>query len=280
MYGPLFFLYSKSLIYESFKFKISQSYHFIPAILILILSLLDFKVCRYFGLMFYISLIIYLTYTIKDILAFREVIKDTQSSINLKDLRWLQWTIIIFCLTLFLDIIDQFIWSLDLIFGISSIHLSLLLLINWMYYKGLRQPQIFLGISENDQQLSLNKEDYFLDRVPNSTENKDLEKIKQFMIDSNIYIKPDLNLNELALCLELSPRQLSYLINNFLNQNFVTFVNHYRIEKAKQRLKNPKEKGETILEIMYEVGFNSKSSFNTLFKQNTGYTPSEFKNLP
>jgi AraC-like DNA-binding protein len=195
-------------------------------------------------------------------------------------LKWLQWTITLFCLTLILDIVDQFIWSMDLIFGISSIHLTLLFLINWMYNKGLRQPQIFLGITENDQQLSLNKEDFILNRVPNSTEKKDIEKIKQFMIDSNIYTKPDLNLNELALCLELSPRQLSYLINNFLNQNFVTFVNHYRIEKAKHRLKNPKEKGETILEIMYEVGFNSKSSFNTLFKESTGYTPSEFKNLP
>ncbi|MCB0684696.1 MAG: AraC family transcriptional regulator, partial [Saprospiraceae bacterium] len=46
---------------------------------------------------------------------------------------------------------------------------------------------------------------------------------------------------------------------------------------ARERLANPADPKETILEVMYEVGFNSKSSFNTLFKQQTGLTPSEYK---
>ena len=62
-----------------------------------------------------------------------------------------------------------------------------------------------------------------------------------------------------------------------LDQNFVGFVNQYRIEMAKDKLRNISDRGETILEIMYDVGFNSKSSFNTLFKQNTGLTPSDFR---
>jgi len=59
----------------------------------------------------------------------------------------------------------------------------------------------------------------------------------------------------------------------------VGFINDYRIELAKDRFKNPIDAKETILEIMYDVGFNSKSSFYTIFKQKTGHTPSEYKKI-
>jgi AraC-like DNA-binding protein len=97
------------------------------------------------------------------------------------------------------------------------------------------------------------------------------------MEKNSLHANPELNLKDLSKHLELSPRRLSYLINTFLNQNFMGFVNDYRIKKAKYLLSNPKEKGETVLEVMYVVGFNSKSSFFTIFKQKTGVTPSEFK---
>jgi len=54
-------------------------------------------------------------------------------------------------------------------------------------------------------------------------------------------------------------------------------ISNIRIEEAKRLLTNPKDKKITVLEVMYEVGFNSKSSFNTLFKKYTGVTPSEIK---
>ena len=67
------------------------------------------------------------------------------------------------------------------------------------------------------------------------------------------------------------------MINETVGQNFFDFVNRYRIEEAKKLLANPADKKITVLEVLYEVGFNSKSSFNTLFKKHTGLTPSEFK---
>ena len=63
-----------------------------------------------------------------------------------------------------------------------------------------------------------------------------------------------------------------------LQQNFFDFINRYRIEEATRLLTNPEDKKITILEVLYKVGFNSKSSFNTLFKKYTGITPTEFRN--
>jgi AraC-like DNA-binding protein len=77
--------------------------------------------------------------------------------------------------------------------------------------------------------------------------------------------------------MDLPMRQLSVLINQYLNQHFFDFVNEYIINKAKEILKNPEKKEVTILEILYEVGFNSKSSFNTAFKKHTGLTPTQFR---
>jgi AraC-like DNA-binding protein len=73
-------------------------------------------------------------------------------------------------------------------------------------------------------------------------------------------------------------RDLSILINHHINQHFFDFVNEYRIKKAMTILKNPAKKDRTVLQILYEVGFNSKSSFHTSFKKHTNQTPIEFRN--
>jgi len=75
----------------------------------------------------------------------------------------------------------------------------------------------------------------------------------------------------------ISSCELSILINHHLNKHFFDFINEYRIEKAMELLTNPERKEYTVLEILYEVGFNSKSSFNTAFKKHTGLTPTEYR---
>ena len=60
-------------------------------------------------------------------------------------------------------------------------------------------------------------------------------------------------------------------------KNFYNFINEFRIEAAKEILQDPSSKGKNILQIAYEVGFNSKSAFNTYFKRLTGKTPSAYR---
>jgi len=277
LYGPVLFLYARSLVYRKFPFRISQLPHLLPAAVFVVFAAFGHSLCSALGVLLYVSLLAYITLAIRDLVAYRKVIRETQSSNAQMDLKWLQWTLIIFSFSLLLDMVDQFLVSLDLVAGISSIHLAILLLINWIFYKGLKQPQIFLGISDSDEWLAKHTPDPADSRMPGEEEKKELERIKQYMQSSRAYTRAELSLTELASMLDMSPRRLSYLINGFLDQNFVGFVNQYRIEMAKERLMDHSDLGETILEIMYDVGFNSKSSFNTLFKQNTGLTPSNFR---
>ncbi len=273
-YGPLLYLYTQSLIYKKFSLDKKKWTHAIPFFIMLISALIGYALCSRFGSLLYISLIAYSAVAIRDIVRYRVVVKQTQSSIFQMNLSWLQWMLIAFTCTFLIDIYQHFYAEINIIPGLSLVNVSLLILINGMFYKGLKQPMIFQGISLADETLvspiSMTKEEA---DIP----DEELIRIKNYMASLEPFKDAALTLNELASQLEMPARKLSGLINRHFGQNFIDFVNTYRIELAKSRLKNPVDPKETILEVMYEVGFNSKSSFNTLFKQKTGSTPSDFK---
>ena len=98
-------------------------------------------------------------------------------------------------------------------------------------------------------------------------------------IRKKLYLDPLLNLEKLARQLNISDKQLSQLINESAGINFNDFINRYRIEEAQMLIKKNNEQQPNILTIAYEVGFNSKSTFNTAFKKFTNSTPSEYRRL-
>ena len=276
-YGPLLYFYSRSLIYKESEFEYKQLIHLLPFVFLAVMAISKISVCEYAGAIMYLSLIGYIAVSIKGLIKYRNILKQVQSKEGQIELRWLQNFMVIFCLTLLLDIVDQFVLGLDITQGVSSIHLMLLFLINWVFYKGLKQPQIFMGISRNDVNIIQNQQVNATPKKPNAEEHDELNRLDEFMRSSEIYIDPDLNINELAKAVSIPARRLSFLINGFLDKNFIGYINEFRIELAKERLKNPKDEGETISEIMYDVGFSSKSSFNSFFKNHTGMTPSQFR---
>ena len=215
-YGPLLYLYSHSLIYKSFFYKKQQLIHFSPFLIFFVLIILGNSICSYIGYLIYISLIIYVSLAVKEILRYRKIIKETQSSVEKVNLVWLEWTMILFCFTLILDMIDQLVWSMDIVANISTIHLTLLLLINWMFYKGLRQPQIFLGITQLDEDVFQEKKNISKEKKPTQEEQKEIDFLLSFMEDNAIYMNAELNINQLSEYVGIPSRQLSYLINAFL----------------------------------------------------------------
>lgn len=92
------------------------------------------------------------------------------------------------------------------------------------------------------------------------------------------YINMDLTLKDLATALDTYPYYITQVLNTVFNQNFYDFINTYRVEEVQRRLSDPQFKNLTILAVAYDCGFNSKSSFNRIFKQKTGLTPSQYKN--
>ena len=88
------------------------------------------------------------------------------------------------------------------------------------------------------------------------------------------YLDPDLTLNSLANLLDIPPHHLSQIINQFEEQNFNDFVNKYRVDEFIDRASQVSHL--SFLGIALDSGFNSKSTFNTVFKKHKGATPSQF----
>jgi AraC-like DNA-binding protein len=102
-----------------------------------------------------------------------------------------------------------------------------------------------------------------------------LARLESLMRDERAYRDPSLSLNSLAECLGISPYQLSELINSKLGKSFPAFVDARRVEDAKMLLLA--EKDRKVLDIAFESGFNSSSSFYAVFRDSTGTTPSRFR---
>lgn len=92
-----------------------------------------------------------------------------------------------------------------------------------------------------------------------------------------IYKDEKISLQSLSEKLSIPPYQFSQIINTRLNKNFFDLINSFRIQEAKEQLTDPAKSQLTILEIAYDVGFNSKVSFNKAFKKFTKMTPSQFR---
>ena len=103
------------------------------------------------------------------------------------------------------------------------------------------------------------------------------KKLLYLLEAERIYRDEDLTLQSLADKLDVSPHQLSWIINEVLHLSFSTLVNGYRIEEVKGRLSDPSFNHSSILQAAFDSGFNTKAAFYRAFKKATGMTPSEFK---
>ncbi|MBK7058901.1 MAG: AraC family transcriptional regulator [Leptospiraceae bacterium] len=101
------------------------------------------------------------------------------------------------------------------------------------------------------------------------------KRIDELMLEQKIYLDDELRLNTLAEELSITPHQLSRILNETYKKNFNEFINAYRIAEAEKILLADTKR--SILSVAYEVGFNSKGTFNSHFLKVTGLRPSEYR---
>lgn len=171
---------------------------------------------------------------------------------------------------------EIFLWANVLVGSIA------LFITCWFIMKALNHPELFRGVNSK---LKLTKdilpevEDKSASsNVQNDLISSQISALKQYMVEKEPFLDPSLTIQELANQIDIPVRDLSVLINHQMDQHFFDFVNEYRIQKAMNILKDQSKSQLTVLEILYEVGFNSKSSFNTSFKKYTNLTPTAYRN--
>lgn len=286
LFAPLFFLYIRKLLFH-YPVTKRAAFHFVPAGLHLIYALSSFRFSEdeyakmamegslkgewmvIFGILC-IWLFSYWIYSARLLIKFR--IKKEEVISFRHNLHYLSIFLgaVLFCYLL------GIIFSLDFFFGIklfsfTGINLGWivlpLLIYSVSYYAFIQPEAMRVSFPEKKKPLSRLNEVAF-------DQNK--EKLKQLMQQEKLYMNPLLKLNDIAERIPLDVTKLSWLINEGYGCNFYDFVNQYRIEAFIEKLNTNEHKHQTLLALAYEVGFNSKTTFNKSFKNKLGLTPSAY----
>ncbi len=133
-----------------------------------------------------------------------------------------------------------------------------------------RYPSFF-----RDLALVMENEKYRTSRLRGADLDEIARSLDRLMRTEHLYRDEELSLAGLAERVELTPHQLSEYFNNHLKQNFARYINHHRIQEARDLLTGQPE--QTVLAVAYQVGFNSKSSFNAAFARETGLSPRRYR---
>ena len=114
----------------------------------------------------------------------------------------------------------------------------------------------------------------------NNLSDDDIEKLKTRLYEvldgQKPYLNDSLTLGELAALVPISDKKLSELLNQHVRISFYDLINNYRVETVKRKMQAPGAEQFTLLALAFESGFKSKTSFNRVFKQKTGVSPSQF----
>ncbi|AQX85325.1 helix-turn-helix transcriptional regulator [Elizabethkingia bruuniana] len=295
-----FYLYVLSVCYTNFRLKPKHLVHVIPflafnafmmwgiyfsdrpAKIKFINSMNDMPLLQFFLFLFEALFQVYFIASFLAIRKAKKVYLENYTNPNISALNALYKITILYYVLHFIVLIR---WLVTYIFGVGEIRawivtldgFAFLFCTCWYLFVALNNPEFFRGVNSDLKPIT--------EVVPKQKNmpllvdgrNKEVEFLKDFMKEKEPYLDSSLTIQDLAEQVEMPVKDLSTLINLYMDKHFFDFVNEYRIEKAMQILKDPFQKELTVLEILYQVGFNSKSSFNTSFKKYTGKTPTDYR---
>ncbi|MCJ8295408.1 MAG: AraC family transcriptional regulator [Colwellia sp.] len=151
-----------------------------------------------------------------------------------------------------------------------------LLLVSTLLFFALSDPRNILRVSKETLDGITNKDITKTDKAtPYSAEQ--VTRVCNHMEKQRPYLNNQLKIDDLAQQVSISAKLLSNLINREFKVNFFEYINSYRLKEVSAYLNNPEMDDQSIIELAFLAGYNSKSSFNRLFKLDTGKTPSQFR---
>ena len=291
LYGPLFYLYGQGVVFRDFKLYSRDLLHLIPYLMLTASILFSSNLkpvtsdeimksqlpwqFYILGALMYAHFYVYLGLTYKTLRKYRRIIKEKYSQIDQINLDWLSVSINTLALVGFLSLIQSFITLAENRLLFMGTLLMLLILIfyfvNKVILKALRQPEIFAGIAQKETSK------YQGSNLTTAQIEEYKKQLLALLKSEKSFLNPQVSITDLSEKLSVSAKHLSQVINQSFDKSFFDFINSYRIREVQQILKESNDKNLTVLEAMYEAGFNSKSSFNTAFKKETGQTPTEFR---
>jgi AraC-like DNA-binding protein len=298
-YGPLLLLYVKFMTNPARKFNWLALLHFIPFIAFLTISVIFrtkplvrdlrsfFNPDEFISLRIIYGVCFFLSITIYSVLAFIEIKRHQDNLKNLVSytsgiitLNWLKVISISFYVAYFilfilggLNMIGNFI-PFDpyfIIFGFIA-----LFSFAFSFY-GIKQQEIFGQVVKTNGDFKKDPEKYIKSGLKNNQAEDYLTRLITYVEKNKPYLDRDLTIHELSGMTGIQKHHITQILNEKYKRNFFTFINEYRVKEVIERFSDPKFNHYTILAIAFDAGFNAKTTFNSIFKNQTGLTPSQYR---
>lgn len=301
LYGPVFYLYLK-LLTTGRKFNKKDLLHFLPFFLVIFYIIpvlllnseqkvqfilqtlnnppLDIRIINYFksiqGTVY--SILVFVT-----IHNHNKKLKDSFSNMDRINLKWFRNLLAAMIFVWLLFVVGSIVNIFVNVEYESVIHLVFSIFIYSIGYTALKQPEIFIQPVDDEKEKKFPKaevelnERYKKSGLTDEAAEELHNSLLELMNNQKPYLERELTLSKLAELLDVTQHNLSEVINTKLEQNFYDFVNKFRVEEFKRKLEEPESEKYSLLALAYDSGFNSKTSFNIIFKKQTGMTPSQFR---
>ncbi|WP_026752969.1 AraC family transcriptional regulator [Sediminibacter sp. Hel_I_10] len=263
----LFFRYYKS---GKEKFSSFDYLFFLPNIFYLILEVIEIQLVKENLFVEIFEVFAELTFVAYLLLILNSVVTDKRKI-------WFTY----FAIPIVILFVFSFINDILKIIGLSELpfyndqnfNSYLLLVVAFLFYF------VAFKLFNNDKEILPKNE---IRKYKNSNLNiKQIEQYKSDLINAmetdKLYLNGKLSIHDVSEKLNIQRQYISEVLNEHMDINFQDFINQYRVEEFVKRLKNDRNNHFTLLAIATDVGFNSKSSFNAIFKKFKGLTPTQFK---
>lgn len=285
-------MYVRSITEENFQLKRIHLLHLIPTLaVILIINRFDISIdslkidtfgmseplYRVIDFLWYSLKIIPLAYFVAATITvwhYHKMLLQQHSEVNESGLRWLYYLTLGFVLAgTWTLIVTILVYFYRLPVGVTDNYLNFILLIALFYY----------SISHAHMLTTTKDEEAFEEikapvaSVDTTLLDSTIGKIMDGVANQKLYLNQSLNVEQFSAKIGVPYRDVSFAINKAFGTNFFEFINSYRIEESKRYLADEKYKDMTIMDILLESGFNSKSAFQRFFKRLTGMSPTEYR---
>ncbi|MHB8208431.1 helix-turn-helix transcriptional regulator [Mucilaginibacter sp.] len=300
--GPIIYFYTQSLLFNRNKLTTREWLYFLPLLLemkyqiIYLLYISGFLYIPFIQHIYFlqatqqllfggfplttsvafISIIIYVAITYRNILRYE---KTTQlPAYKLKDLNWIKkllYFLSAFIIIWLFSLVTNTMFSKNVL-GVWDHYILYIPAIIFVYALGMSawRRQNNMPETEIAEYIQKPTKIYF---SPSETENH-IKLLTDLMELKMIYLNPLLKVEDVAALMSISDKALSSFLNQHIGTSFNDFVNQYRVEEAKYRLADPTNRNFTIAAIAFDCGFNSLPTFQRVFKQVAGVTPSKYQN--
>jgi len=297
---PLMYIYLRSYLYVDAR-KISKNLiHFIPAVLYIILFTPFFIIDAetkaemirtnlpnwfrpmqsVFNIVIVVQGIFYTILSLRKLHHFQFFRKVRLSKFQLSTIKWLRLFVIINVVLWSIGTAGVIIEIFDItfpfdLFGLFYMGLTLLTLAIGVFT--IQRPEFF-SEEEDVSKLVFDRDFTNIDSIHKEqvVVRSDVEILETYFKTENPFLKSDLTMKDLTNATGISYKRLSYIFNHELEQPFFDYVNKHRIKAAILLLHEGFHKKHTLPHLAEKAGFNSKATFNRLFKKHTGLTPTEY----